>query len=36
MKDAARLLDETLQEEKRTDVSLTTIAEASVNLAAAA
>jgi ferritin-like metal-binding protein YciE len=36
MKDAARLLDETLQEEKKTDVSLTTIAEASVNLAAAA
>ena len=36
MKDAARLLDETLQEEKKTDVSLTTLAEASVNLAAAA
>jgi ferritin-like metal-binding protein YciE len=36
MKDAARLLDETLQEEKRTDESLTSLAEASVNLAAAA
>jgi ferritin-like metal-binding protein YciE len=36
MKDAARLLDETLQEEKNTDVSLTTLAEASVNLSAAA
>ena len=36
MKDAARLLDETLQEEKKTDVSLTTLAEATVNLAAAA
>ena len=36
MKDAARLLDETLQEEKKTDVSLTTLAEASVNLSAAA
>ena len=36
MPDAARLLDETLQEEKKTDVSLTTLAEASVNLAAAA
>jgi ferritin-like metal-binding protein YciE len=36
MKDAARLLDETLQEEKKTDVSLTALAEASVNLAAAA
>ena len=36
MKDAARLLDETLQEERKTDVSLTTLAEASVNLAAAA
>jgi ferritin-like metal-binding protein YciE len=36
MKDAARLLDETLQEEKKTDVSLTSLAEASVNLAAAA
>ena len=36
MKDAVRLLDETLQEEKRTDESLTSLAEASVNLAAAA
>ena len=36
MKDAVRLLDETLQEEKKTDVSLTALAEASVNLAAAA
>ena len=36
MKDAVRLLDETLQEEKKTDVSLTTLAEAAVNLAAAA
>ena len=31
-----RLLDQTLQEEKKTDVSLTTLAEAAVNLAAAA
>jgi ferritin-like metal-binding protein YciE len=36
MKDAARLLDQTLQEEKKTDESLTTLAEAAVNLAAAA
>jgi ferritin-like metal-binding protein YciE len=36
MKDAARLLDETLQEEKKTDENLTSLAEASVNLAAAA
>src|SRR3979411_3032744 len=36
MKDAARLLDETLQEEKKTDQSLTSLAEAAVNLAAAA
>jgi ferritin-like metal-binding protein YciE len=36
MKDAVRLLDETLQQEKKTDVALTTLAEASVNLAAAA
>src|SRR6201746_856263 len=36
MKDAARLLDETLQEEKKTDVALTSLAEAAVNLAAAA
>ena len=36
MKDAVRLLDETLQEEKKTDQSLTVLAEAAVNLAAAA
>jgi ferritin-like metal-binding protein YciE len=36
MKDAARLLDETLQEEKKTDASLTSLAEASVNVSAAA
>jgi ferritin-like metal-binding protein YciE len=36
MKDAVRLLDETLQEEKKTDESLTSLAEAAVNLAAAA
>lgn len=36
MKDAVRLLDETLQQEKKTDVALTTLAEASVNLDAAA
>jgi ferritin-like metal-binding protein YciE len=36
MKDAVKLLDQTLQEEKKTDVSLTTLAEAAVNLAAAA
>jgi ferritin-like metal-binding protein YciE len=36
MKDAVQLLDETLQEEKKTDQSLTTLAEAAVNLAAAA
>ncbi len=36
MKEAVKLLDETLQEEKKTDVSLTTLAEAAVNLAAAA
>src|SRR3979490_1936428 len=36
MKDAVRLLDATLQEEKRTDESLTSLAEASVNVAAAA
>jgi ferritin-like metal-binding protein YciE len=36
MQDAARLLDQTLQEEKKTDVSLTSLAEAKVNLAAAA
>ncbi len=36
MKDAVRLLDQTLQEEKKTDESLTTLAAAAVNLAAAA
>ena len=36
MKDAARLLDQTLQQEKQTDVSLTSLAEAAVNVAAAA
>jgi len=36
MKDAVPLLDATLQEEKKTDESLTQLAEASVNLAAAA
>ena len=36
MKDAVRLLDQTLQEEKKTDVALTVLAEAAVNLAAAA
>jgi ferritin-like metal-binding protein YciE len=36
MKDAVRLLDQTLQEEKKTDQSLTSLAEAAVNLAAAA
>jgi ferritin-like metal-binding protein YciE len=36
MREAARLLDQTLQQEKKTDVSLTTLAEAAVNLAAAA
>ncbi|MCO5129907.1 MAG: ferritin-like domain-containing protein [Xanthobacteraceae bacterium] len=36
MKDAAKLLDATLQQEKKTDVALTTLAEASVNRAAAA
>jgi ferritin-like metal-binding protein YciE len=36
MKDAVRLLDETLQEEKKTDENLTTLAESTVNLAAAA
>jgi ferritin-like metal-binding protein YciE len=36
MKDAVRLLDETLQEEKKTDEALTSLAEAGVNLAAAA
>jgi ferritin-like metal-binding protein YciE len=36
MKDAVRLLDETLQEEKKTDETRTSLAEAAVNLAAAA
>ncbi|WP_029585672.1 ferritin-like domain-containing protein [Bradyrhizobium sp. URHD0069] len=36
MNDTVRLLDETLQEEKKTDEALTSLAEASVNLAAAA
>ena len=36
MKEAVRLLDETLQQERKTDESLTSLAEASVNLAAAA
>lgn len=36
MKEAAGLLDATLQEEKKTDESLTRLAEAAVNLAAAA
>ncbi len=36
MKDAASLLDQTLEQEKKTDVALTSLAEASVNLAAAA
>jgi ferritin-like metal-binding protein YciE len=36
MKEAVRLLDQTLQQEKKTDVALTTLADAAVNLAAAA
>jgi len=36
MKDAVRLLDQTLQEEKKTDEALTSIGEASVNVSAAA
>jgi ferritin-like metal-binding protein YciE len=36
MKDAVRLLDQTLQEEKKTDETLTSLAEAAVNIAAAA
>jgi ferritin-like metal-binding protein YciE len=36
MKDAVRLLDQTLQQERKTDESLTSLAEAAVNLAAAA
>jgi ferritin-like metal-binding protein YciE len=36
LKDAVRLLDATLQEEKKTDQTLTSLAEAAVNVAAAA
>jgi len=36
MKDAVRLLDETLQQEKRTDQALTSLADATINVAAAA
>jgi ferritin-like metal-binding protein YciE len=36
MKDAVRLLDETLQQEKKTDQALTSLADAAVNMAAAA
>jgi ferritin-like metal-binding protein YciE len=36
MRDVVRLLDQTLQEEKKTDENLTSLAEAQVNLAAAA
>jgi len=36
MKDAVKLLDQTLQEEKKTDLALTSLAEAAVNIAAAA
>jgi ferritin-like metal-binding protein YciE len=36
MKDAVRLLDETLQQEKKTDQALTSLADAAVNVAAAA
>jgi ferritin-like metal-binding protein YciE len=36
MKDAVRLLDQTLQEEKKTDEALTSLAESTVNTAAAA
>jgi ferritin-like metal-binding protein YciE len=36
MKEAVRLLDETLQQEKKTDQALTSLADAAVNLAAAA
>jgi ferritin-like metal-binding protein YciE len=36
MKEAVRLLDQTLQEEKKTDEALSSIAEAAVNVAAAA
>ncbi|HVV40208.1 MAG TPA: ferritin-like domain-containing protein [Nitrobacter sp.] len=36
LKDAVRLIDETLQQEKKTDVALTALADSAVNLAAAA
>jgi ferritin-like metal-binding protein YciE len=36
MKDAVRLLDETLNQEKKTDESLSVLAKSAVNLAAAA
>jgi ferritin-like metal-binding protein YciE len=36
MKEAVRLLDETLKQEKKTDETLTTIAESAVNIQAAA
>ena len=36
MKDAVKLLDQTLQQEKKTDDSLTVLAESAVNMAAAA
>ncbi|MDB5486121.1 MAG: hypothetical protein JWR29_2025 [Tardiphaga sp.] len=36
MKDAVRLLDETLKQEKKTDETLTTLADTVVNAAAAA
>ncbi|TAH69249.1 MAG: ferritin-like domain-containing protein [Rhodopseudomonas palustris] len=36
LKDVARLLDQTLQEEKKTDQTLTELAETAVNIAAAA
>jgi ferritin-like metal-binding protein YciE len=36
MKDAVRLLDETLQQEKKTDQALTSLADAEINVAAAA
>jgi ferritin-like metal-binding protein YciE len=36
MKEAAKLLDETLKQEKATDETLTTLAESAINLAAAA
>ena len=36
MKEAVQLLDETLKQEKKTDETLTTIAEFAVNIQAAA